>query len=123
MLLRTAAIVATLAASVVVVGGGTASAARVCKNAPSTADVITTIDPRSNLRSSPRLNGAIICTTDRTLKFDIACFERGDFFNDGKTATDVWYRGWVGWGGEPPGYAWGGNVNTTQDPPNDVRAC
>jgi hypothetical protein len=125
MMMRTAAIVTALAALAgsVVVGTGVASAAPACKNAPSTADVITTIDPRSNLRSSPTLNGGIICTTDRTLKFDIVCYRHGAFFNDGQTATDVWYYGYVGWGGNPPGYAWGGNVNTQQDPPPDVRAC
>jgi hypothetical protein len=124
MLLRTAAIMTALAAVAgsIVTGGGVASAASTCKVAPSARDIGSTVDPRSNLRSWPALNGTIICTTDRKLGMTIDCWTHGAFFNDGHTATDVWYHGFVGWE-NPFGYVWGGNVNTAQDPPPGLKQC
>ncbi|HEX8866817.1 MAG TPA: hypothetical protein VF821_14260 [Lentzea sp.] len=125
MLLRTTAVVAALAAAVLTsVGTASASpeAASACKVASSAKELGSTVDPKSNLRASPRLNGTIECTTDRKLGMGIDCWTHGDFFNDGQTATDVWYHGYVGWE-NPFGYVWGGNVNTTQDPPPGLKQC
>jgi hypothetical protein len=51
---------------------------------------------------------------------NIECYANGQYFDDGKTHTDVWYFGSVS---GPRGYVWGGNVNTQQDPPPGLREC
>jgi hypothetical protein len=124
MMMRTAAIVTALAAVAgsIVTGAGVASAAPTCKSGSLAADIGSTVDPHSNLRSWPALNATIECTTDRLLGMEIICYRNGDFFNDGHTATNVWYYGYVGFE-NPYGYVWGGNVNTQQDPPPGLRAC
>ncbi|HEX8866821.1 MAG TPA: hypothetical protein VF821_14280, partial [Lentzea sp.] len=76
----------------------------------------TTIDANSNVREAPRLKARIVYTTKRLTPTTIFCYEFGDFFTDGKTSTSVWYNDGLGW-------IWGGNVNTTQDPPPGLPTC
>jgi hypothetical protein len=46
----------------------------------------------------------------------ILCYGLGEWVTDGVTSTAVWY-------GTTDGWVWGGNVNTTQDPPPGLPSC
>lgn len=85
------------------------------------ANISSTVDPNSRIRTSPHLDPNNITAIIRRLTpMDIECYAHGDDYNDGKVHTDVWYFGSVQ---GPRGYVWGGNVNTQQDPPPGLDLC
>ncbi|WP_316764821.1 hypothetical protein [Streptomyces herbicida] len=89
----------------------------------------TTVDGGSNLRGGPHLNSHLVGTTKGNSSFAVQCYERGDYYNDGKHHTDVWYYGTVIDTHDNPDhvyydvYSWGGNVNTRHDPPTGLSRC
>ncbi|MCK7627978.1 hypothetical protein MUU72_33655 [Streptomyces sp. RS10V-4] len=87
------------------------------------------MDGGSNLRGGPHLNSYLVGTTKGKSEFAVQCYKRGDYYNDGKHHTDVWYYGTVFDTHDNPEhvyydvYSWGGNVNTPHDPPAGLSKC
>jgi hypothetical protein len=76
----------------------------------------TTIDAHSNVRVAPNTKARIVYTTKTLTPVTILCYGLGEWVTDGVTSTAVWY-------GTTDGWVWGGNVNTTQDPPPGLPSC
>ncbi|HEX8866816.1 MAG TPA: hypothetical protein VF821_14255 [Lentzea sp.] len=107
------ALALVLATGALLAGGVTTAQAA----EPVTAqDISTTIDPHSNIRSGPTTKSRLVYTTKTLEPTTIWCYAMGEWITDGVTSTAVWY-------GNIDGYVWGGNVNTTQDPPPGLRTC
>lgn len=121
------------AAVAVGIAAGPLSGAVPADAAPATpaaaSGIGTTVDGGSNLRSGPHLNSHVLGTTKGKSSFAVDCYKRGDYYNDGKHHTDVWYRGVVIDTHDHPEhayydvYSWGGNVNTPHDPPAGLPKC
>ncbi|MEU6772162.1 hypothetical protein [Streptomyces sp. NPDC046759] len=107
----------------------TASAEAAATPATVASGIDTTVDGGSNLRRGPHLNSHVVGTTKGKSEFAVQCYERGDYYNDGKYRTDFWYYGTVFDKHDNPEhvyygvYSWGGNVNTPHDPPAGLSKC
>jgi uncharacterized protein YraI len=89
------------------------------------ADVFTTVDAHSNIRTGPYTSSHIVGTTRALSDIDIICYKRGTDVNSGGYHTDVWYKGIITDGDHVYSdfYTWGGNVNTSHDPASGVPHC
>ncbi|TWV34712.1 hypothetical protein FRZ03_27940 [Streptomyces misionensis] len=73
------------------------------------------------------MKSRFVGTTKAKSSFSIDCYSRGDYYNDGKHRTNVWYYGIIidtrGHHAYYGVYSWGGNVNTPHDPPAGLPHC
>lgn len=89
------------------------------------ADVFTTVDANSNIRTGPYTSSHIAGTTRALSDIDIICYKRGTYVNQGGYHTNVWYKGIITDGDRTyyDLYVWAGVVNTHSDPAPGVPLC
>ncbi|WP_037677381.1 hypothetical protein [Streptomyces griseus] len=95
------------------------------------AEFYVSLQPNSNVRSTPDTRNAPILNTGPTRNryyLDGVCYVHGQPVTAGGYSTDVWYQGTVHDGELVNGpyrnvWVWGGNVNVGVDPSPSARQC